>query len=74
MLLKDNYDQGCACVCEYLKAVLPCWDVNSSQIDHAPELCIGVVPQEGQNRDDSIRMYHHLQLIVTGHLQTDTNG
>lgn len=53
-----------------LKAVLACWDVNSSQIDHVPELSVGVVPQEGQNRYDSIRMDHHLQLIIAGHLQT----
>lgn len=57
---------------ENLKAVLACWDVNSSQINHVPELSVGMVPQEGQNRYDSIRMDHHLQLIIAGHLQTSS--
>lgn len=29
-----------------------------------------MVPQEGQNRDHSIRVDHHLQLVVAGHLRT----
>lgn len=60
------------CVKENLKAVLACWDVNSSQINHVPELSVGMVPQEGQNRYNSIGMDHHLQLIVAGHLQTSS--
>lgn len=53
----------------YLKAVLPGWDVDSRKINHVPELSVGVVPQEDQNRYHSVRMDHHLQLVITGHLQ-----
>lgn len=61
----------CLFVCVHnLEAVLARWDVNSSQIDHVPELSVGVVPQEGQNRYDSIRMDHHFQLIIAGHLSS----
>lgn len=59
------------CDC-YLKAVLPCRDVDSSQVNHVPELGVGVVPQESQHRDHSVRMDHHLQLIVTGHLHKNS--
>lgn len=58
------------CVCAHLKAVLSCWDVDCCQIDHVSELSVGVVPQEGQDRNHTVGMYHHLQLIVAGHLCT----
>lgn len=62
----------CCCLfCfSYLKAVLSRGDVDCSQVDHVPELGAGVVPQESQNGDHSVRMDHDLQLIVTSHLHT----
>lgn len=63
----------CVCVCVYLKAVLPGWDVDGRQIDHVCELSVGVVPQEGQNRNHSVRVDHHLQLVVTGYLRVETH-
>ena len=52
----------------YLKAVLPCWDVHGRHVRHVSELAVGVVSQEGQHRNHTVRMDHHLQLIVTSHL------
>lgn len=57
----------------YLEAVLSARDVDSGQVSHVPELGVGVVPQEGQHRDHAIRMDHHLELVVAGHLHTDAH-
>lgn len=52
----------------YLKAVLPRWDINSSQVSQGFELSISVISKEGQNWNDPIWMDQKFQLIETGHL------
>lgn len=52
----------------YLEAVLPRGDVHSSQVSQGLELSISVISEEGQHRDDPVRMDQQFQLIETGHL------
>lgn len=58
----------------YLKAVLPRWDINSSQVSQGFELGIGVIPKEGQNWNNPIWMDQELQLVEAGHLMKTTEG
>lgn len=53
-----------------LKTILPSGDVHGCQVSQGFELRIGVIPEENQHWDDSIRMDTDLQLIETRHLQT----
>lgn len=58
----------------YLKAVLPRWDINCSQVSQGLELGISVVSKEGQNWNDPIWMDQKFQLIETGHLMKEWKG
>ena len=53
----------------HLKAVFPRGDVHGGEVDHASELGVGVVPEEGQHGNHAVRVDHHLQLVVARHLE-----